>query len=63
VQAGAGAVEASFSYRLMAKRKDIDEVCLEKVELPSRSSHIPPDSSKHAGRRECEATPLTRNAV
>jgi hypothetical protein len=35
VRAGAGAVDASFSYRVMAKRKDIQGARLEEVELPT----------------------------
>ena len=35
VRAGAGAVDASFSYRVMAKRKDIQGARLQEVELPT----------------------------
>lgn len=35
VRAGAGAVDASFSYRAMAKRKDIQGARLQEVELPT----------------------------
>ena len=35
VRAGAGAVDASFSYRVLAKRKDIEGARLEKIELPA----------------------------
>jgi ferric-dicitrate binding protein FerR (iron transport regulator) len=35
VRAGAGAVDASFSYRVMGKRKDIQAARLEEVELPT----------------------------
>jgi hypothetical protein len=35
VRAAAGAVDASFSYRVMAKRKDIQGARLERVELPT----------------------------
>jgi len=42
VRAGVGAVDASFSYRVMAKRKDIQGARLEAVELPTpRMTELP----------------------
>ena len=42
MRAGVGAVDASFSYRVMAKRKDIQDARLEEVELPTpRLTELP----------------------
>jgi hypothetical protein len=44
VRAGAGAVDASFSFRVMAKRKDIQGARLQEVQLPTPPSIGQPPS-------------------
>ena len=44
VRAGAGPVGASFSYRVMAKRKDLQGARLQAMQLPSLPSSGQPPS-------------------